>query len=198
MLKNVNFPRDTSFSYHTPLASDAHPSPNPCKRNKFITWPFITWSPGAKARQGSHDQIHVQLVFMHGWLSTKHSSWTRASILCHFMQMALQAGSGLHAATRGIAGSFTFRDCAESSVVEMECPPFAPCLNTIGLPFPETMLATDQRYLTVDNLTLSGVGTDHLPRCGEGCSALLEAWSESAPRPRSRQSAPPWWNQQTA
>ena len=100
------------------------------------------------------------------------------------MQMALQAGSGLHAATRGIAGSFTFRDCAESSVVEMECLPFAPCFITIGLPFPETMLATDQRYLTVDSLTLSGEGTDRLPHSGEGCcSALLEAWSESAPRP---------------
>ena len=83
-------------------------------------------------------------------------------------------------------------------VVEMECLPFAPCLNTSGLPFPETMLATDQRYLTVYNLTLSGVGTDHLPRCEEGCSALLEAWSESAPRPRSHQAAPPWRNQQTA
>ena len=66
------------------------------------------------------------------------------------------------------------------------------CLITARLPFPETMLATDQRYLTVANLTLSGEGTDRLPHSGEGCcSALLEVWSELPPRPWSHQSAEP-------
>ena len=33
----------------TQVYPEAPVGPNSCKRNKFITWPFITWSPGAKA-----------------------------------------------------------------------------------------------------------------------------------------------------
>ena len=43
-------------------------------------------------------------------------------------------------------------------VVEMKWLSLAPCLISVGLPFPETMLATDQGYVTVFNLTLSGIG----------------------------------------